>query len=184
MWEPRVIYQQSYIYTTVNIIRSREPCRYKTFPQTIPFPQFLFIHNFSLQKLTALQKVQNKRTAKLRWLLQINEQSIHTFFSAMGRRLGLLPCLNGGLGYLIMYHSSMISRCRRQIEKIIGSAFWSLIPRWPIHQCHLCLLLKGEVHENATFRPLVSADMKNGYQQRHCHESAGSVRIKWELTDL
>ena len=42
MWEPRVIYQQSYIYTTVNIIRSREPFRYKTFPQTIPFSSISF----------------------------------------------------------------------------------------------------------------------------------------------
>ena len=40
---------------------------------------------------------------KLRWHLEINGQSSHTFFSAMGRRLGLLPCLNGGLGYLVMY---------------------------------------------------------------------------------
>ena len=42
MWEPRVIYQQSYIYTTVNIIRSREPFRYKTFPQTIPCSSISF----------------------------------------------------------------------------------------------------------------------------------------------
>ena len=69
------------------------PFATKHFLKQFLFPQFLFIHNFSLQKLTALQKVQNKRAAKLRWLLQINEQSIHTFFSAMGRRLGLLPCL-------------------------------------------------------------------------------------------
>ena len=95
MWEPRVIYQQSYIYTTANIIRSREPLRYKTFPQSFPFfnsfhPQLLSLTHFKNWLLS--KKVQTMH-CKLRWHLEINGQSSHTFFSAMGRRLGLLPCL-------------------------------------------------------------------------------------------
>ena len=97
---------QSYIYTTANIIRSREPSATKHF-LIISFSLKFFPIQTSLtdsfQKIDCPQKKNQTMHCKLRWHLEINGQSSHTFFSAMGRRLGLLPCLNGGLGYLVMY---------------------------------------------------------------------------------
>jgi hypothetical protein len=64
MWEPRVIYQQSYIYTTANIIRSREPLHYKAFPQSLALPPwggspfFLFFPSSkNISQLTCLKKL-------------------------------------------------------------------------------------------------------------------------------
>ena len=150
MWEPRVIYQQSYIYTTANIIRSREPSATKHFLKQFLFPQFLFIHNFSLQKLTALQK-SSKQTHCKTEMASSDQWTEHPhFFLGNGEtsRSAAVP-----------------ERWARLCDNVPSQRDFALPEtNW---KDHLICVLKSHATLTNSPRPFVSALERWGTQKRH-----------------